>query len=63
MAFSFVCFALLMAPESYLAFHGIKFAGQVKAVVLLILFIVSISYPFPEQVAEVNQRELATAPA
>jgi hypothetical protein len=45
---SFVCMAFLMAPESFAVIYGIRFAGQLKAIVLLILFIVSITYPFEE---------------
>jgi hypothetical protein len=45
---SFVCMAFLMAPESFAVIYGIRIAGQLKAIVLLILFIVSITYPFEE---------------
>jgi hypothetical protein len=48
LAFAFLCLAYLMAPESYVIIYGVRFAGQLKAVVLLILFFVSISYPFAE---------------
>jgi hypothetical protein len=45
---SFVCMAFLMAPESFAVIYGIRIAGQLKAIVLLILFIVSITCPFEE---------------
>jgi hypothetical protein len=45
---SFSCMAFLMAPESFAVIYGIRIAGQLKAIVLLILFIVSITYPFEE---------------
>ena len=48
LVFCFVCLAFLMAPESYLVFLGLRFAGQVKALVLLMLFLASMTYPFPE---------------
>jgi hypothetical protein len=51
LTFCFMCLAFLMAPEGNLfLFHGVKLAGPVKAVVLLMLFIASISYPFEEPV-------------
>jgi len=52
LAFSFACLAFLMAPESFFAIHGVKFAGQLKAIVLFVLFLVSITCPFEEQAYE-----------
>jgi hypothetical protein len=60
---SFVCLAFLMAPESYLVLHGFKVAGQLKAVVLLILFVISIYYPFQEQVPDGDRQQLACSAA
>ena len=48
LTFSFICMAFLMAPESSAVIYGTRFAGQLKAIVLLILFVVSIIYPFEE---------------
>ena len=50
------CFLVLFSSESYLIWHGIRFAGQVKAVVLVILFITALSSPldlclFPDRKA------------
>jgi hypothetical protein len=52
LVFSFVCLAYLMAPETYLQPWGIPMAGPSKAVVLLLLLIASVSYPFPEPNSE-----------
>jgi hypothetical protein len=45
---SFVCMAILMAPESYLFFHGLRIAGQFKAVVVMALLAISLTYPIEE---------------
>lgn len=45
---SLCCMAFLMAPESYVVVHGIKLGGQLKAIALLALFVVSIAFPIEE---------------
>jgi len=55
---AFVCLAFLMAPESYLILDGarfggeIRFAGQLKAIALCVVFIVSMIYRLEETVQE-----------
>jgi len=63
LVFSFVCMAILMAPESWLFVYGIRVAGQLKAVVLLILFIVSITCPFEEPAAGCTALQTETTPS
>jgi hypothetical protein len=68
LVFCFICMAFLMAPESFAMIQGIRIAGQLKAIVLLILFIVSMTCPFEEpapdsadgvgQARRVGQRDL-----
>jgi hypothetical protein len=58
---SFVCMAFLMAPESFAVIHGIRIAGQLKAIVLLILFIVSITYPFEDPASDSDDQRLIAA--
>jgi hypothetical protein len=45
---SLACMAILMAPESYLFFDGVRIAGQFKAVVLMALLAVSVMFPIEE---------------
>lgn len=57
LVFSFVCMAFLLAPESFAVIHGIRIAGQLKAIVLLILFVVSLTCPFEEPVSDRNDMQ------
>jgi len=43
---AFVCFAILLVPETELIWHTHSYAGQVKALVLCVLFAVGLRYPF-----------------
>ena len=43
----FCSFAILMAPETEFIYHGQSFGGQIKAVTLLVLFILALCYRFP----------------
>lgn len=43
-----ICFGLLLGPETFLQWHGVIFAGQLKALVLIALTAISLLYPFPE---------------
>lgn len=45
----FACLAFLMAPETYLVIHRVTISGQLKAIALMVLFVVSIRYPFKEE--------------
>lgn len=47
----FACLAFLMAPESYCMVHGIRFAGQLKAVVLVLLLALSLVFQFEDPVS------------
>ncbi len=49
---SFLCMAFLMAPESSAVVHGIRVAGQLKAIVLVILFSLSLTHPFEDPASE-----------
>jgi hypothetical protein len=51
-------FAAVFAPETFAAFHGLFFAGQVKLFCLLVLFALVAVVPFPE-VSEVLERPSA----
>jgi hypothetical protein len=44
--FSFACLAFLLTPETYISFRGLPIAGQLKALVLMTLFVVSVTCPF-----------------
>jgi len=57
---SLVCMAVLMAPESYLFFDGVRIAGQFKAVVLMVLLAVSVVYPIEdsESVKQVDTKQI-----
>lgn len=57
---SFVCMAFLMAPERFAVIQGIIIAGQLKAIVLIILFIVSITCPFEESISVRDDVRLQT---
>ncbi|MHB1796126.1 MAG: glycosyltransferase family 87 protein [Acidobacteriaceae bacterium] len=48
LGFCFACFAFLMTPESYFIVDGIRYSGQLKALVLVALFVAALRYPFPE---------------
>ncbi len=48
LGFCFVCFAFLMTPESYFIVDGIRYSGQLKALVLVALFVAALRYPFVE---------------
>ena len=50
LGFCFVCFAFLMTPESYFIVDKIRFSGQLKALVLVALFVAALRYPFAETV-------------
>ena len=39
------CFLLLFSSENYLILHSLRFAGQVKAVVLILLFVIALRCP------------------
>ena len=43
---AFVCFAILMSPLSEFIHHAIHYQGQIKCVVLVILMIIALRYPF-----------------
>lgn len=43
-----ICFGLLLGPETFLQWHGVIFAGQFKALVLITLTAISLLYPFHE---------------
>jgi len=55
--------AFLMAPESFIFVHGVRISGQLKAVVLFALFIVSIKYRFEEPSSESDLDPLITSSA
>jgi len=44
---AFSLFAFLLSAQSEFIFHGIRFAGQLKAIALLLLWLVALKYPFP----------------
>jgi hypothetical protein len=60
---SFVCMAFLMAPESFAVINGIRIAGQLKAIVLLILFVVSLTCPFEESGSESDDMQPLAQPS
>jgi hypothetical protein len=45
---AFMCMAFLMSPETEFIHKGITVAGQMKCVVLIALFVISLWYPFRE---------------
>lgn len=40
------CFVILFTSENYLIINGVRFAGQIKALALIVLMFVAIHYPF-----------------
>ena len=50
------CFLLLFSSENYLIYHGIRFAGQVKAVVLVVLFVIALRSPLDLQLFPAHKR-------
>ncbi len=52
MALAFACFAVLFTPQSFLILNDIRIAGQLKALVLLVLFATTLWYPFADPVLE-----------
>lgn len=54
-----ICFGLLLGPETFLEWHGVVFAGQLKALVLIALTAISLVYPFHESKFE-NSNSVAS---
>ncbi len=52
LAFCYACFAVLFTPQSYFISHSHRFEAQVKALTLVTLFVVSLRYPFAEEIQE-----------
>jgi len=52
----------LMSPESFLFIHGVRIAGQFKAIVLLVLLVISVVCPFEDPVLEQEEEQLVAAP-
>lgn len=52
MGIAFTCFALLFTPQSFLIIHSVRYAGEFKAIVLLLLLVVALCFPFGEGMAE-----------
>jgi hypothetical protein len=44
-----VCFAILFVPETEVIFGGVSVGGQIKALVLIVLLVIAVRYPFPSQ--------------
>ena len=55
--FCFACFTFLLTPQSYFIVHSIRFTGQLKALVLVALFVAALRYPFEEAT---QQQEIST---
>jgi hypothetical protein len=51
---AFVCFAVLMAPESEFIYHAVRFGGQIKAVTLVVLMYIAMKYPFDESALDLK---------
>lgn len=49
---AFVCFGVLFSSESEFILHAASLSGQIKAMVLVALWYVSMKFPFDRQVAE-----------
>jgi hypothetical protein len=49
---AFICFAILFTPQNEFYYHGNHFGGQIKAVVLVVLFFIGLQYPFGEHANE-----------
>jgi hypothetical protein len=43
---TFVCFAILMSQVGEFIFHGERLGGQIKAVTLVVLFVLALRFPF-----------------
>jgi hypothetical protein len=43
---AFLCFAVLFVPETEIIVHGYSYAGQIKALTLLVLLFIGLHYPF-----------------
>ncbi len=54
MGIAFTCFALLFTPQSFLIVNGVRYAGEFKALVLLLLFVVALRFPFADSAAVSN---------
>ncbi len=57
---AFACFAILLSQIGEIILHGERLGGQIKAVVLVILFYVGLRYPFQsayDQVIELQFKE------
>jgi hypothetical protein len=52
-----------MAPESYIAFDGMKFGGQLKAMILLVLFVVSLVFRYEEGLPDSKENQVIESPA
>jgi hypothetical protein len=48
-----VCFAILFAGENYLFWDGIRWSGQFRAGVMLLMLGIALRYPFPDETEEV----------
>ena len=44
---AFVCFAILLVPETEMIVHGYSYGGQIKAVTLMGSLLIGLRYPFP----------------
>jgi hypothetical protein len=51
---AFVCFAVLMAPESEFIYHAVRFGGQIKAITLVALMYLALKYPFDESALDLT---------
>ena len=43
---AFICFAVLMSPESEFIRDGVRFSDQIKALTLIVLMYIALRYPF-----------------
>jgi hypothetical protein len=43
---TFICLAILFSPQSEFIHHTLRFGGQIKAIVLVVLMYLSLKYPF-----------------
>ena len=55
---TFLCFVILFVPGNYIFYRDIRMGGQLKAVILLVLFFISLRYPFERQQHDTQPREL-----
>jgi hypothetical protein len=51
---AFVCFAILMAPESEFIYHAVRFGGQIKAITLIVLMYIAMKYPVDESALDLT---------